>query len=1131
MRRTLAGCAVALLVASVALAGENLVANGGFEQDGGWSTAGIHHPDLVSYSTSTAVEGARGLCQDGRGEPVFMLTQHQIADIKPGTRYAVRGAIRTTATEGHVYIAVHEYSKDGATTTLTLGRGGTRPIGHWQYAGGEFTAREDTQRAYVFLYNINSKGVAWFDDIEVREISEGSHPFDLSCRAVVVPPAIDGALEEWAGSDRAEDMMLLGAEVPVPLECPTAAGVMHDDEHLYVWASLAEPPGYERRGEQLGHDTDVYSDDALELFISADPASGEYYHLCVNANGALYDSHRAAGATGVGDIAWNSGARVAAATAAEGWSVELAIPLTSLNGISGAPGSRFTINVCRSMQSEPQHWSWARLLPGQGFHTPEAFQRVWFTDATDQRLKAVSQYRLLRGDGLIANPDFRQRDENGVQALWQADGTSVRQPLQTGFLAAGTRLEVFATGSDGPDWQCAIRYMTPDGQALEQAFTLTRDRPGPWRGSSALADNVATLTEFSVVCPDGRMPTYIQLVGAGKRAFQFVRKPLYAYHARRDRSVLPPESGAVYTIYDEMSLIRNVASPLMFVNMHTFAEKYYPGDPRLVLDLPRGIEVYSEGLFSRPQRGGDMQVSDTSPHGDGYRRWTLPYRVFKDADYAAYAGIDLTTSLDVGEQPPAFYHLQWDKGAQPEQQLSVRVYPTPAVVAPKRLITGLYVHLCDFYGPEQNGSILSDPRAEQILSDMHGLGLNSVLLGNRWSRVQDKPKLPEVIEFVEKMRSVGFTVGLHTSGFGYFSTLAKAEDGLAVTIDGQTDPSMCPGYRGPAYQALIKAWGDVANYGIYWIDNDFEDWNYRENTICFCTRCKDGFRQWLGDNRQALEHVDPVTAEKAPGEYPELHKAWLAYKNGLIEQWHADVRAELDRVMEAQGVVAPGFPRIGITESHTSWDWKRITQSVVDYDSPMIYSYITHSYAEPAIESAGRRMLEYRQRIGVDRGKYVVTIAPGERTGESIVPDKAQLYEVLEVFGSGAAGFKIWYDIAMNGGKYYWMSEGVRMVAPVEDILLDGEFAVEQCDNPNTRIHSFTHDTGTVLFAAEYSLGAVTVNVPVSVRAAAAVYDLRSGEQIASLKAGDRAFPLTIDEDRARLLFIGTQQQWEALER
>ena len=147
------------------------------------------------------------------------------------------------------------------------------------------------------------------------------------------------------------------------------------------------------------------------------------------------------------------------------------------------------------------------------------------------------------------------------------------------------------------------------------------------------------------------------------------------------------------------------------------------------------------------------------------------------------------------------------------------------------------------------------------------------------------------------------------------------------------------------------------------------------------------------------------------------------------------------------------------------------------------------------------------------------------------MPDKAQLYEVLEVFGSGAAGFKIWYDIAMNGGKYYWMSEGIRMVAPVEDILLDGEFAVERCDNPNTRIHSFRHDLGTVVFCAEYSLGAVTVDVPVPVPGAAAVYDLRSGEQIASLKAGDRAFALTIDEDRARLLFVGTQHQWEALER
>jgi hypothetical protein len=262
-----------------------------------------------------------------------------------------------------------------------------------------------------------------------------------------------------------------------------------------------------------------------------------------------------------------------------------------------------------------------------------------------------------------------------------------------------------------------------------------------------------------------------------------------------------------------------------------------------------------------------------------------------------------------------------------------------------------------------------------------------------------------------------------------------------------------------------------------------------------------------------------------------LHKAWWDFKNGLIEQWHADVRAELERVMAAQGVAATGFPRLGITESHTPWDWKRFTESAIDYDSPMMYAYITHSYAEPALESCGRRILEYRQRTGVDRRKYVITIAPGERTGEAIVPDKAAMYQVLEVFGAGAAGYKIWYDMVMTGGKYYWMSEGIRMVAPVENILLDGDFAVEKCDNPNARVHSFTHDAGTVLFCAEYSVGPVEIDVPIAAGAAAGVYDLRSGEQVAAVNADDESFALEIDEDRARLLFVGTEAQWEALER
>ena len=72
------------------------------------------------------------------------------------------------------------------------------------------------------------------------------------------------------------------------------------------------------------------------------------------------------------------------------------------------------------------------------------------------------------------------------------------------------------------------------------------------------------------------------------------------------------------------------------------------------------------------------------------------------------------------------------------------------------------------------------------------------------------------------------------------------------------------------------------------------------------------------------------------------------------------------------------------------------------------------------------------------------------------------LYQVLEVAGSGAAGFKIWYEEVMSGGQYYWMSRALRMIQPVEDILLDGQFAKVPTATPNTRVHAFRHAAGTV---------------------------------------------------------------------
>lgn len=66
-------------------------------------------------------------------------------------------------------------------------------------------------------------------------------------------------------------------------------------------------------------DLEVYDDDCIELFFGAEKQSG-YYHIAVNANGAVYDSKD-------GDKNWNGNFNITSQSDKNGWTMKAAIPL------------------------------------------------------------------------------------------------------------------------------------------------------------------------------------------------------------------------------------------------------------------------------------------------------------------------------------------------------------------------------------------------------------------------------------------------------------------------------------------------------------------------------------------------------------------------------------------------------------------------------------------------------------------------------------------------------------------------------------------------------------------------------------------------------------------------------------
>lgn len=1114
--------------------GENLIPNGSFEGTGGWSTPSEHHPEKVTFDQTIAVDGRASLKLDGRGGKFFIDSHCSSARLRPGAVYAASVAIRRTTTEGYVSLAVLEKGEgQGWRATFSLGSAGSKGKDRWEYFRGTYKLPGDTKETLLILYNVNSGGIVWFDEVEITEMPEGADVFALTCRRVKETPKIDGQSEEWQNADQAVDFMVAGPSALHPLKSnvQTRVRVLYDDQNLYIGAVLEEPPGYKRRTTAAGRDSAVYSDDELEVLLSPGLGRKEYYHFCVNAAGALYDAYKAPDRNDVGDVTWDSHASVRTTSFAGGWCMEMAVPWSSLKGVQPAAGAVCTVNFCRNLQAASALTSWARLAPDRGFHTPEGFEEMVFSDDPGRKPKDVSNYRLLRGKGILANSDFSQRDESRKPLFWEWRNGELTQQLETGPYPSGARFTLTVVAPELPMGHAKLAYQTPSGKTAIVAANVEPASGGLKTASFVLAENAVSLKQFSIPCPDRRHPVALQLGGAESRAFIHKHKALFGFFNDNNQGVIPKDSAASFAIYPEAGVVRGLPLPFLFNSIQTFGETtgttlVYRGknrNYRLTLDLPRGIEVYSVRLYTRYFAGPKAEGPQESGHGKDYQRFVIPYYTLSPSGQLP---LYLTAELPPGPRKPGYYYLEWDGGRQATEKFDIRVYEKPQVKPPKRFLAGLYLHLTD-YADRRHGTIFEDPNASRILAGLHGLGLNSIVVANVWEwRHED---LPKTVELVSQMRQTGLEPALHVSGFYPFQAQAAKEEALAITIEGKKDGSMCPSYRGPAYQTMIKTWGDVANHGLYWIDNDFEDWNYREHTICFCPRCKGKFREWLEKNRPALAYRDSQEFELRPGDFPQLHQAWFDFKNDLIIEWHRDLRDELERNMKASGVKAPGFPRIGVTESQTHWDWKRLTETVLTYSSPMLYAYLDQ-YAEPSVESCGKRCLEYREQVKVDRRKFIVTLAPGERTGQVVQPDKSMMYQVLEVAGSGAAGFKVWYELVMNGGQFCWMSRALRMIRPVEDILLDGEIAEATCDNPNARVRFFRHKQGTVLFAAEYGTGRVELKLSEEVPAPCAVMDLDTGKQVSTIRPRDNRFKIALDNNRVGLFFIGTKTQWREIE-
>ena len=183
-------------------------------------------------------------------------------------------------------------------------------------------------------------------------------------------PKLDGTMADPAWKKGAE--LAFGSPKSAKAEGGTSGKVLFDKTHVYIGVRCESK---DVKADVTQRDGEVWKDDCVEIFITPDLGEG-YYHIAVNAAGAVADEH-------CGPFAKDSKRDLTVRTKAsidqgKGWTVTLAIPLEELGAQSGT-NLPWRLNVTRTQHAHGgetyREHSWAVLGTDQ-FHTPAAFGQV-----------------------------------------------------------------------------------------------------------------------------------------------------------------------------------------------------------------------------------------------------------------------------------------------------------------------------------------------------------------------------------------------------------------------------------------------------------------------------------------------------------------------------------------------------------------------------------------------------------------------------------------------------------------------------------------------------------------------------------------------------------------------------------
>lgn len=223
----------------------------------------------------------------------------------------------------------------------------------------------------------------------------GTRDFEYRCQWTSEPIVVDGITNDPVWSKIRPVGKFILSDGSGPASRQTEAKLCWDSTMLYVAFACIDPDIW---GTLFKRDDPIYDEEVVEIFIDPDGDMKNYYEFEVSPRNTLFDAIvcNPSGSQGKGDLQVNlewDCPRIKTAVKVEGtldnrtdidkgWTVEMAIPFTSLDAprIPPMDGDIWKVNLYRiDLTPEPEFSCWSPTMrTPPDFHIPKAFGKLIF---------------------------------------------------------------------------------------------------------------------------------------------------------------------------------------------------------------------------------------------------------------------------------------------------------------------------------------------------------------------------------------------------------------------------------------------------------------------------------------------------------------------------------------------------------------------------------------------------------------------------------------------------------------------------------------------------------------------------------------------------------------------------------